>query len=182
MYTIDMLNLLILPGNSPGNKDWTRELSELFHPQFEEIKIIEYESWRDNDFSRVIDLEQELAKVSEVVREWDQYCVFAKSVGTALCMKAVHDRILNPQKCVFLGIPLNWLATNKIPVKNWVGTYNIPTMVIQQRNDPFAGSDTVGEFLKDLPTIKEYIVVEGDDHKYGQIDEIAKSSLKYFQN
>lgn len=176
-----MLNLLILPGNSPGNKDWTRELSELFSPHFSEIKIIEYESWKDNDFSRVIDLEQELAKIRESIMEWGQYCVFAKSVGTALCMKAVHDRVLKPQKCVFVGIPIDWLATNNIPVENWVGTYNIPTMVIQQRHDPFADSDTVGEFLKDLSTIKEYIVVEGDDHKYQQVDAIATKSLKYFE-
>lgn len=175
------MNLLILPGNSPSNKDWTRELSELFLPHFAEIKIIEYESWRDNDFSRVIDLEQELAKVSEAVRVWGQYCVFAKSVGTALCMKAVHDRVLNPQKCVFIGIPLNWLSANNIPVKNWIGTYNIPTMVIQQRHDPFAGSDTVGEFLKNLPTINQYIVIEGNDHKYQQIDEITAKSLSYLQ-
>lgn len=176
------MNLLMLPGNSPSNKEWTRKLSELFRPHFTKIKIIEYESWRDNDFSRVINLEQELAKVSEAVRKWDQYCVFAKSVGTALCVKAVHDKVLKPQKCVFVGIPLNWLSSNNIPVENWIDKYNIPTMVIQQRNDPFAGSDTVGEFLKDLSTIKEYIVVEGNDHKYQQTDEIAARSLNYFKS
>lgn len=175
------MNLLMLPGNSPSNKDWTRELSESFSQHFSEVKIIEYESWKDNDFSRVIDLEQEQAKVSEAVREWGQYCVFAKSVGTALCMKAVHDRVLKPQKCVFVGIPLDWLSTNNIAVANWVSTYNIPTMVIQQRNDPFSGSDTVGKFLEDLPTINQYIVVEGNDHKYQQVDAIAAKSLKYFE-
>lgn len=176
------MNLLILPGNSPSNKDWTRDLSELFLSHFSEVKIIEYESWRDNDFSRVIDLEQELAKVSEAIKDWDQYCVFAKSVGIALCMKAVHDKVLKPQKCVFVGIPLDWLSTNNIAVADWVSTYNIPTMVIQQKDDPFSSSDTVGEFLEDIPTINQYVVVEGNDHKYQQVDEIAARSLNYFKS
>lgn len=145
-------------------------------------KTIEYETWQSNDYGKVIDFSIELEKIKKVVARWDKYCVFAKSVGTALCMKAVHDQILNPQKCVFVGIPLNWLSTNNIPIENWTSTYSAPTIVIQQNNDPFADSDLVGKFIKDLPTINQYIVVEGDDHKYQQVDEIAKSSLNYFKN
>jgi len=176
-----LMNLLILPGNSQSNKPWTVAIEQQLSNYFHEIKIIEYESWQSNDFSKVVDFPVELEKIKKAVADWDQSCVFAKSVGTALCMKAIHDQILKPQKCVFVGIPLNWLSANNIPIKNWTSTYNAPTIVIQQKNDPFADSVVVGEFLKNLFTLEEYIVIEGNDHKYQQIEEIVSESLNFLR-
>ncbi len=178
----NLMNGLILPGNSQSNKPWTVEIDQQLSCYFQETKIIEYESWQSNDYGKVIDFPVELEKIKKAVANWDQYCVFAKSIGTALCIKAVHDQILSPQKCVFVGVPLNWLSTKNIPIKNWVSTYNIPTMVIQQRNDPFGNSNQVGEFLRGMPSISKYIVVSGNDHKYPQIDKITSKSLNYFKN
>ncbi len=174
------MNLLMLPGNSPRNKGWTHILSGLLLPHFSEVKIVEYESWRDNDFSRVIDLEEELVKVSKVVRKWDQYCIIAKSVGTALCMKAVAKKVINPQKCMFVGIPLDWLATNNIPINNWVKDYHVPTMVVQQQDDPFGSAKNVNNFLSSIDCITSYSVIEGNDHIYDDVASLASKAIGFF--
>lgn len=174
------MNLLMLPGNSPSNKEWTHILSGLLLPHFSEVKIVEYESWRDNDFSRVIDLEEELVKVSKVVRKWDQYCIFAKSVGTALCMKAVAEKAINPQKCMFVGIPLEWLSANNILISNWVKDYHVPTMVVQQKNDPFGNAKIVSDFLLSIDSIANFSTIEGDDHNYSDVALLISKAVSFF--
>ncbi len=175
------MDLIILPGNSPGNKPWTRDLIGEFSKEFQRVSIVEYESWLTNDFKKIIDLDMEMKKVKELVSNMSDYCVFAKSVGTALCMKAVAEKVINPRKCMFVGIPLEWLATNNILINNLVKNYHIPTMVVQQKNDPFGNAKIVREFLSSIDSTTSYSVIEGNDHKYSDLAPLVSESISFFR-
>lgn len=175
------MDLLILPGNSPGNRMWTNSISDQFLHEFDDVRIIEYESWKTNDYNKIIDLDVELEKIKKAVSTMESYYVFAKSVGTALCIKAVSEGIINPQKCVFVGMPLDWLRKNNIPISKWAGDYCVPTMVIQQEHDPYGNAETVRNFLQTIDNVKKYLVVKGDDHKYSDINTLISKSIKFFQ-
>lgn len=174
------MDLIILPGNSPGNKLWTKSVANYFAKEFHHVSVLEYESWLTNDFEKMIDLNIEMEKIKTLASPMSNYCVFAKSVGTALCMKAVTEKVIHPQKCMFVGIPLDWLATNNIPIKNWVKDYHIPTMVIQQKNDPFGNAKMVSDFLSSIDGVAKFLVIEGDDHKYSDVDVLLPKSISFF--
>lgn len=174
------MNLLLLPGNSQGNKSWIKDLENEFSSHFEETNVIEYKSWDNNDFGQVIDFPTELIRIQKTVSNWDNYCVFAKSVGTALCMKAIQDHIIHPKKCVFVGLPLTWLKENKIPIDAFAQSYILPTLFIQQKDDPFANSEVVGAFIKKLNLSQtEYLIVDGNDHRYSDIQLVLQNSLEF---
>lgn len=173
------MDLIILPGNSPGNKLWSEEVRVKFAQIFKRVSIVEYKSWLTNDYQKVIDLDLEVNKVKELASNMSDYCVFAKSVGTALSMKAVSEKVINPQKCMFVGIPLDWLATNNIPINNWVKDYHIPTMVVQQRNDPFGNAETAGDFLSTIDSVTNYSIIEGNDHKYGDVVQVISKTKSF---
>ncbi len=39
------MNLLLLPGNSPKNKEWIDGLAEAFKDSFDEVKAVHYGHW-----------------------------------------------------------------------------------------------------------------------------------------
>lgn len=177
------MKLLLLPGNSQSNKPWIKDIESEFSTHFEETSAIEYENWSTNNFTQVIDFPTELRKIQNAVSNWDNYCVFAKSVGTALCLKAVQDQIIRPKKCVFVGLPLTWLKENKIPIDDFAQSYTIPTLFIQQKDDPFGNSEIVGSFINKLTLPQsKYLVINGNDHKYSDIQLVVQNSLEFLKS
>lgn len=173
------MNLLLLPGNSPDHKTWIHELEELFEPSFKEAIAIEYENWKSLH-ARVVDLDTEIEKIKKITGGWSEYCIFAKSVGVALTLKAIREGVLRPSKCVFVGTPVLWTRENNIDLDSWILGFSIPALFIQQELDPCMPSSELKRFLVDKKVSNfKYLEVSGDDHKYENTKQLVSSTVEF---
>lgn len=173
------MKLLLLPGNSPDHKTWIHELEELFIPNFKDVVAIEYENWK-SEHARIVDLGVEIEKLKTITGEWGEYCIFAKSVGVALTIKAIREGVLKPSKCIFVGTPVLWTRENNIDLDSWIVGFSIPTLFIQQELDPCMPSPQLKQFLIDKKVANyKYIEVGGDNHKYANTQQLVNFTTEF---
>jgi len=173
-------NLIILPGNGPINKEWAEKARDFFALHFKSVSIQYYDHWQNG--SELIDIDAELKKLTDTVKSLQgEILILAKSVGTILTMYAVYSKTIDPSyisKCVFVGLPPEWARTNGFDIDSWSVAFTVPTTLIQNDNDPVAKAEDIrkeqasGKF-SDMTLIE----VKGDDHVYGDFDEIGKYLL-----
>ena|SRR5579862_5552148 len=94
------MNLLLLAGYSKHNQPWIHGVEDGFKNLFGTTIVHEYKHWETGeDF---IDLEAELERVGRSSLAIQPYCIFAKSVGTVLTIKGIHQKMLHPRACLFV--------------------------------------------------------------------------------
>ena len=171
------LNLIILPGNGDVNKEWAEKARDFFASHFKSVTIQYYDHWSNN--AELIDIDIELKKLTNVVNTLNgDIVILAKSIGTALAMYAFYSKSIDMSritKCVFVGLPPEWVRTNGFDIDGWSTAFTIPTTLIQNDNDPVATAEDirkeqVGGKFKNMTLIE----LKGDDHVYGDFDEIKK--------
>lgn len=172
------MNLILLAGNSISNKEWIEEVESSLKPLFTTTKIHYYKHWSTGD--ELIDFDKELELLSEGTKDFNQYVIFAKSVGTLLTLKGVKENKLQPIKCIFVGTAINWGRERNFTVDKWLGNYSIPTLFIEKTNDPACSFKDLVELLKDK-SVKNSALKEipGSDHHYEDI-ELLKTETKRF--
>ncbi|MDO8604280.1 MAG: hypothetical protein Q7K40_02675 [bacterium] len=171
------MRLVILPGNSESNKEWATAASDAFAGSFQEIYKQDYSHWGTEQGT--IDFESELKKLSMNVKDKD--CViFAKSAGAMLLIYGVHKGLIHPRRCVFVGFPVNWAKEKNFNLTQWVQDYDVPTIIIQNSNDPITSFEDLKMFFSQVnkPNI-ELIETEGSDHKYGNFDLIKEKTMSF---
>lgn len=165
------MNLILLGGNSIDNKKWIKEVEQHLRPLFETTRIVYYEHWETGGL--MINLDKEEEKLIETVRGLDKYMIFAKSAGSLVTIKAIYENKILPEKCIFVGLPLKWAKKNNFNIDLWLKNYSVPTVIIQNTDDPLASSQEVQSFLKQENTIniglKEF---PGNTHDYNKLDLI----------
>ena len=178
--TVQMIGstLIILPGNSPKNKEWAISAREAFMSMFKSVVIDEYDHWSNNR-EESLDLKLEANKLAKIIDSVDQPIeIFAKSAGTVLVLYAVHNKIIDMSKvhkCVFVGFPLAWALENGLDISTWSENYDIPTILIQNDQDPVASAaDIQAEQSRGHFKGFELIVQNGNDHLYGNFDDIKE--------
>lgn len=172
------LTLVILPGNSPKNKEWAISAHGAFMSMFKSVVVDEYDHWNKNR-EESIDLNLEANKLAKIIESANRPIeIFAKSAGTILVLYAVHYKIISASqihKCVFVGFPLTWALDNGLEISTWSENYDIPTILIQNDLDPVASaSDIKAEQSRGYFKGFELIVQKGNDHVYGNFDDISK--------
>lgn len=172
------MNLLLLPGNSAQNEEWTIEVEQALSPIFSSTELQKYEHWDTGE--KIIDIDKELERITSLVSEWKEYAVFAKSAGTLLATKGVLKKKIQPERCIFIGVPIHWARENNFDADTWFGNYSIPTLFIQKSHDPFFSFNELKEFLTEKRvtnhTLRE---VEGDSHHYEDIN-LLKTEIEKF--
>lgn len=171
------LNLIILPGNGDVNKEWAEKAQDFFATHFKSVSIQYYDHWSNK--SELIDIDIELKKFNDTVNALSgNVAILAKSVGTVLVMFAIHSKSIDVShitKCVFVGLPPEWARTNGFDIDNWSATFTVPTILIQNDNDPVATTEDIrkeqmGGKFKNMRLVE----IKGDDHVYRDFDEIKK--------
>lgn len=170
-----MRKLILLPGSSARNKVWLEEVAEHFGGLFDAVYPQPYSHWGTEGTE--VDPELELGKLSRALSPDDsntQYYLFARSIGTILSLKAVHEGILLPQRCVFFGTPLNLIADRPELIGGWgtVGTFPVLTLAFHNRHDPVASYDFLASKLTETGNATiEVVPLEGDHHSYSAFSE-----------
>ncbi len=171
------MKLLLLSGNNVSNEAWidliAQELSDAF-----DVHVHRYRHWRTGE--RYIDLEHELIELDALVRDWDEYVIFAKSVGTVLTMKGAFDGRLKPKKGVFVGLPIQWSIDRGFKPKEWLQAFSVPTLFIQQQGDPFLSFKDLEAALAahghdNVPREE----IAGDSHEYEDVPLVASLARNF---
>ena len=178
-----MKKLIVLPGNSVSNQAWGEAAAEYFGDWFREVYLQYYDHWESGEAN--INLESELVKLKEVVIKDDvetEYVIVAKSIGSILALLAIHLEIINPEKCVFFGMPLD-LAAADIFKDNWsaLSDLKVPTLSFHNEADPTANFHFTKNILTaHAPAIK-LVARSGNNHNYDEFAEF-EPAIKEFLN
>jgi len=166
------MNLILLGGNSIDNKKWIENVESCLKPLFQSTTIINYDHWQTGE--SMINLDKEKEKLAEIAKNLGEYIIFAKSAGSLVTVKAVFEKLISPQKCIFAGVPLKWARKSNFDVDTWYKDYSIPTIAIQHTNDPLASSKELSEFLTQLSKTVKVEELTDDTHDYNELDTIKK--------
>ncbi len=172
------MNLILLGGNSLQNKTWIKEVEMVFKPDFDSTRIQYYDHWQTGE--KVIGFDKELEKMVSSLAGQKDYVIFAKSIGTFLTLKAVHRKLINPKKCIFVGTPVLWSRAHNFGADEWLEGYSIPTLFVQKTLDPVMHFADLKTLLEQL-AVKNYRLVEipGESHDYESIDQLKGLTLKF---
>ncbi len=163
------MNLYLLPGNSPHNKEWIKQVEEALKPLFKETKVQFYKHWETGE--EIADLEYESNKLKNDFKE--NSLIFAKSLGIVITLKTIKEHKVKPKACIFAGAPINWCKKNNIPIETLLKGLKTKALFIQNKNDPAFSSKDLKELLE-KNKLKNYklIELEGNTHEYSDLPKI----------
>lgn len=169
------MKLIILPGNGQANKEWADDAGQAFLDIFEDQYKQYYSHW--NTGEEIIDLDVELKKLKESIGNEREYILFAKSAGSLLSIYGVFNGDVKPKRCIFVGMPISWAKENNFLLEIWLEKYDIPTVIIQNSNDPYTPAGEVKEMILRLGNKNiKVIEISGDDHRYDDFELIKKKT------
>ena len=165
------MKLILLGGNSAHNKEWIENAKDNLKDLFDESIVQYYQHWKtDGKINWNIEVENLIKNID------DSDCViFAKSAGIGVTLQTIYQKKIKPNKCIFVGIPLEWAEIHGNNLSPYFVNYKIPTMFIQQTNDPYTSFNDLKLFLK-KNKVENYKLKEvlGNDHDYNDLAEIKK--------
>jgi len=138
--------------------------------------VHEYQHCRTGGSS--IDVDDEIRRVGEAASRFDApYVVFAKSIGIFITLRGIEEGVLQPVKCMFVGVPLSLFQNQSTGL---LEHNELPTIVAQNRRDPVASFDEVSGYITGLG-IPNYRLVQlpGDNHHYEDIDRLTALIRQY---
>jgi len=166
------MEIIILAGNSLHNKEWAEELADNL-ASFGNCFVFNYHHWKTGE--KNINFEYELAKLVEKTKDLQEYILVGKSAGAILISLAMSKGMVNPRKCVLMGLPFKFAENNGKDLKEAILSSNVRREFIQNKNDPYGSAKEVKEILGSLK-IKNYSFTEtdGDTHDYTDFDKIIE--------
>jgi hypothetical protein len=176
------MNLILLPGTSRYNKEWIDEVRDSLEDLFLSTHVVYYDHWFLGHDE--IDLNLEQKKLLEVVNNLDDdYIIFAKSAGSLLTIKSVHEKLIDPKKCIFTGHPVSWARYRNYPVEEWIKDFSIPTLFIQKTSDPTFSFTELKKYLEEH-NVKNLKLTEqeGDDHHYSDLGLLRREIESFLRD
>lgn len=162
------MDVLILGGNSPHNREWVGHIKTTLAPLFQTVATHDYAHWAST--GSTIDFEHELRAVQREIRGLGEYVVFAKSAGVLLCLKGMAENIIKPEKVIFLGTPLNFVRQHGLDheLEGWLKKVTEPMLVIQNAHDPVASAGELDRYLKSVvpPSLITFAELPSETHDY----------------
>jgi predicted alpha/beta-hydrolase family hydrolase len=161
------MNLLVLGGLSPRNKEYVHRVADALGPLFEKTVVHEYAHWATSDSH--MDLQHELNVLRARARELGgDYVIFAKSAGGVLVLKAIAAKTLRPRACLFAGLPLSFARQHSHEIDEWLKALTMPSVFVQNSHDPTGSYRELERFLSQHARGPHYQTIElpGDTHDY----------------
>lgn len=175
------MNLILLPGNSGMNNEWIEELSEAFTQDYETVEILKYLHWQTDE--SLIDIKSESRRLAEIAERLENYHIIAKSAGCILTLYAVSQRLIDPEKCYFIGIPIEWAHQNNFDIDDWIKPFHVPTLAVQKSEDRVISYINLKKYIEDKGLNSVNLEeVPGDNHHYADVNQLRYLWKKYLDN
>lgn len=174
------MNLILLGGNNVGNKKWICAVEKLFKPYFD-THVLYYKHWESG--IEWINPDEEVKRLARLTGRLKEYTIFARSAGTLLTLMGNAKKFLNPKRCIFVGTSIKWSEYFDPDYDGWLKTFNAKSLFIQKTKDPAISSKNLKEFI-DKRHLTDYELKEipGEDHYYGNIEELRNLTVRFFSN
>jgi hypothetical protein len=151
------MNALFLSGESLPNKQWIEQVMSKLQPLFGKTKLHSYRHWEQG------------------VKDLGDYIIFAKSAGAVLSMQGIARGALDPQYCVFVGVPLPFAKRSEDAVATWAHNYHKGSLFIQNDHDPLTSAEELGGYLQTLDLENyELCTLPGDSHSYPDLTKLLQ--------
>ena len=172
------MNIIILAGNSHENYTWAQKIKATLG-NFAKITIQDYDHWKSSN--KFINMPEEKKKLIEIASGLENYVILAKSIGVILAIQSIYEQNIKPSKCIFAGMAFNWAKENNYPIDQWLGSYSIETLFIQNENDPAISFEDLRCVINKNNTVNyQLIKLLGDNHKYNA-DTIAELTKQFLE-
>jgi hypothetical protein len=167
------MDLLLLSGNSARNKSWIYSVRDTLTPLFVTSLVHDYAHWENGE--TFINFDQELVSLPREVTILSEHIVFAKSVGSVLVAQAIHNKLLNPQQCIFVGLPLELIEKQQYAFADWLRGYHKQITFIQNAHDPLGSYEAVKSYLHESG-LDQCLCIEfpGDTHDYNDYPRLRQ--------
>ncbi|MFC1800961.1 hypothetical protein ACFLZB_00655 [Nanoarchaeota archaeon] len=173
-------NLIILPGNSTNNHFWSQELRSSLEKHFNTVDTLIYQHWEMVGDAE-IDFDNESKVLETKATQQDSFVILAKSAGVILSLQAIQQGKINPQKCVYLGVPAKWADERGIDLNNLLGQYSVPTLFVQNTQDPMLSSKDLISFMgRNRIRNFELAPLPGDTHDY-HLRDFQEKMLDFYR-
>jgi len=173
------MNIVYLAGNSLNNKTWIEKVKSEFS-SFSTGEILNYTHWTSG--GKFIDFNTEENKLSELIKDQNDYYIFAKSVGSILTLKSIFDKKIYPKKVILCGHPYLLAKKLNFPINDYLKSLTIPTMFIQNEFDPLYSYSQLEQTLKEnSPT--DYKLIKNpnnDTHDYENYPSLTNLVKGFF--
>lgn len=175
------MHIIYLSGGSLHNKTWIETVKSSFDA-FSDGQILYYNHWQTGE--KNLNFEIETKKLADLVKEKDDYYVFAKSIGSILALKSIYEKIINPKKMIICGHPYNLAEELSFPIDDHLKSLTIPTIFIQNEFDPLFSHVELEKVLKENnPADYQLIKNPGNNtHDYEDFGKLISITKQFFGN
>lgn len=173
------MHIIYLAGNSLNNKNWIKKVKSQFD-SFSTGDILYYDHWQTGE--KWINLQKESEKLAELVKNKNNYFVFAKSVGSVLALKNIFEKTLSPNKLIICGHPYQAGKEQNLPIDEYLKSLIVPAIFVQNEFDPVYSFTKLKNTLKEnSPT--DYHLIKNSDintHDYEDFEKLSKTVSDFF--
>lgn len=162
------VNILLLAGANPRNREWLCQLSERLESRRIDCEIFPYLHW---DSHSEIEIKKEIYRLEKHIKSRKSMRVIAKSAGAIIGMNAVLNGAV-VDKMVIIGLPVAYMAEKCIDVNQLISSISVPTLCIQASKDPMGSYHEVDELCSSQPLI-EVVKVTAADHAYTDLTSVV---------
>lgn len=163
--------LIILGGNSIGNKTWINGVNKYLKRDYPTVEF-HYSHWNEN--IQDINFEKELKELSKFIKDNNisNYSIVAKSAGIVLSLQGVITGILSPRTIVGYGLPIEYSTYRKIDLKSLIKTSSKRTNIIciQADQDPQGDLKLLKKLISDMVPIWD---IKDNTHNYDDFKRMA---------
>lgn len=163
-----MRHLIVLPGNSPRNREWGVACAEYFTEQFDSVWMAEYEHWASGEQWIDLACEEERLRqhIANLPAEVTVY-IFAKSIGSILAVNAAAHGVVRPVGCAFFGMPLDYAVPEVWRVDAGpLASLTDSTIVFHNDADPTASYTVTRDTIAQYAPSAAFITTSDTTHDY----------------
>lgn len=164
-------HLIILGGNSQGNKKWVQEMNNCLRQSHSTSKFY-YSHWETENSD--IDFEKEIKRLSNLIKNKDirNYSLVAKSAGFILALQGTANGELRPRTIVGYGLPIEYAGYRGINLKTLIeySAKAASVMCVQAHGDPQGSLADTEKLIADMIPV---VGIEGQAHDYSQFEVMS---------
>lgn len=169
------MKLILLSGQSISNKEWIESVSNKLQSKYPNTHIQQYSHW--NTKEKYADIEKETKElINNIKNTKEEYCIFAKSIGTIIALNTLKEIKHKPKFCIFLGIPLNLSKELGYDIKKLSFNTSFPIKIFQKENDSFGKYEDLKYLERENVKIFKYenTKEENNNHNYSNLEYILE--------
>jgi len=172
--------LVVLPGINSNLKEWASDVSSEIGNLFDSSIIHEYSHWTDP--SEKFTFDSEIDRIRQLDLANNAVFIFSKSIGCLLTLVAVYEGIIEPEAAILVGFPLREARKNEFPVEDYLSSFKVETLFIQNKADPQASSEVIEEILEThMHANYRLHALSRDDHHYPDLAKMRAEIERFLQ-